>query len=1050
MTSYSLWYSYTPAADGLIKATTSGDVMVAPMATLYQGSPGSLTQVGCRGDVVAVTAGTTYYIRLSVPGCCFGTFTLDVTVPTPPANDLIENATPITSLPFTATQDNTDATVSPTDPPPSCNHGFASHSVWYSYTPATDGAMKATPSGPLFASPMATIYEGSPGSLTQVGCSGDVVAVTAGATYYIRLSLPGCCPGTFTLNVTVPNPPANDLIENATPITSLPFTATQDNTDATVSPTDPPSPCAFGSTSRTLWYSYTAAADGLIRASIPSASPAITIYQGTPDSLTQVGCGGDTVAITAGSTYYVMVAVTGCCPGTFTLDITVPNPPANDLIENATAITSLPFTATQTSIDATVSPTDPPSTCASGSYTLWYSYTAPTEGLIKVRTSASPNPFVAPTVTVLQGEPGSLTQLGCGGQVLPVTAGTTYYVMLSGCCPVSFTLDVTVPTPPSNDEIANATAASTLPFTASHDNTDATPSASDPRSTCVGTGLSSVWYAYTAPADGAIEVRTSSPTLMPPTVSVYHGPAASLTQLGCSNPVVRVTAGVTYYIMLSASSCCLGPYTIDITPATPPANDLIENATHISVPFSATQDSTDATISPTDPTSTCVIGGGVGMPTMWYSFTAPSDGLIKIRTAAFAAPAVTLYHGAPGELIEAGCGEFVPVTAGTTYHVMLSAHACCTGPFTFDVTMATPPPNDLIENATPITTLPFNATQSSIDTTASPGDPSSPCTGTAPTVWYSYTATFDGLIGARITGGFFTGGLTIYQGAPGSLTQIGCGFPGGLVSTPVVKDASYYVAVAPPRGDSFTLDVTELLTISLPADLTFEATGPSGVTVEYSAAATLPDGSPAPIDCAPASGSVLSLGDTTITCTASDNAGHALTRGFVVHVVDTTAPALTVPATVTVDATGPDGAAVTYTVSATDIVDLAPTITCDPPPETSFAIGDTTVRCVATDFSGNSSNAEQFTVRVNGAARQLQDLSDDVAALPGPASLRISLGAKLHLARVALARDNRTSACAALTAFILEVHARSGRSISTATATVLIADASRIRAVIAC
>ena len=41
----------------------------------------------------------------------------------PPSNDLIENATPITSLPFTATQDSTDATVSPTDPPPACNQG---------------------------------------------------------------------------------------------------------------------------------------------------------------------------------------------------------------------------------------------------------------------------------------------------------------------------------------------------------------------------------------------------------------------------------------------------------------------------------------------------------------------------------------------------------------------------------------------------------------------------------------------------------------------------------------------------------------------------------------------------------------------------------------------------------------------------------------------------------------------------------------------------------------------------------------------------------------
>src|SRR4029079_3488018 len=155
------------------------EMFASPMATVYEGSPGSLTQVGCGGRVVPVTAGTTYYIKLADAGCCYGTFTIDVTVAVPPANDLIEHATPIPALPFTATQSSTDATVSPTAPPPSCNFGGVSYTLWYTYTAGSDGFIKVnTSSTEMFASPMATVYEGSPGSLTQVGCGGRVVPVT--------------------------------------------------------------------------------------------------------------------------------------------------------------------------------------------------------------------------------------------------------------------------------------------------------------------------------------------------------------------------------------------------------------------------------------------------------------------------------------------------------------------------------------------------------------------------------------------------------------------------------------------------------------------------------------------------------------------------------------------------------------------------------------------------------------------------------------------------------------------------------------------------------
>ena len=54
--------------------------------------------------------------------------------------------------------------------------------------------------------------------------------------------------------------------------------------------------------------------------------------------------------------------------------------------------------------------------------------------------------------------------------------------------------------------------------------------------------------------------------------------------------------------------------------------------------------------------------------------------------------------------------------------------------------VATPPANDLIENATPIASLPFSATQSTQDAMHSTSDPAASCFGAAATVWYRYDA----------------------------------------------------------------------------------------------------------------------------------------------------------------------------------------------------------------------------------------------------------------------------------------------------------------------
>lgn len=79
---------------------------------------------------------------------------------------------------------------------------------------------------------------------------------------------------------------------------------------------------------------------------------------------------------------------------------------------------------------------------------------------------------------------------------------------------------------------------------------------------------------------------------------------------------------------------------------------------------------------------------------------------------------------------------------------------------------------------------------------------------------------------------------------------------------------------------------------------------------------------------------------------------------------DLVPPVLSVPAPITVAATGPAGATVVFTASATDNLDPAPAVTCDHSSGSVFLPGTTTVRCTAADAAGNVSAPASFTVTV--------------------------------------------------------------------------------------
>jgi hypothetical protein len=133
--------------------------------------------------------------------------------------------------------------------------------------------------------------------------------------------------------------------------------------------------------------------------------------------------------------------------------------------------------------------------------------------------------------------------------------------------------------------------------------------------------------------------------------------------------------------------------------------------------------------------------------------------------------------------------------------------------------------------------------------------------------------------------------------------------------------------------------------------------------VTFSASASdLVDGAITPT-CVPASGSTFPLGPTSVSCSATDAHGNTDSAGFTVTVEDTTPPALTVPADITAEASGPAGAVVTFAASATDIVDGSITPTCIPASGSTFALGTVAVTCSATDAHDNT-GSESFNVTV--------------------------------------------------------------------------------------
>ena len=107
-------------------------------------------------------------------------------------------------------------------------------------------------------------------------------------------------------------------------------------------------------------------------------------------------------------------------------------------------------------------------------------------------------------------------------------------------------------------------------------------------------------------------------------------------------------------------------------------------------------------------------------------------------------------------------------------------------------------------------------------------------------------------------------------------------------------------------------------------------------------------------------------------------------------------PSIAAPSSLVAEATGPLGAVVSYTVTASN-VDGAVPVSCVPASGSTFHLGHTTVSCSSTDGQGNTSRAS-FDV-------QVRDTTAPTLSVPGDITVKTSLAGGVKVSYVATATD---------------------------------------------
>jgi uncharacterized delta-60 repeat protein len=359
---------------------------------------------------------------------------------------------------------------------------------------------------------------------------------------------------------------------------------------------------------------------------------------------------------------------------------------------------------------------------------------------------------------------------------------------------------------PANDNFVGATDLGVLgtPGTFSDNNTGASREPGEPL-IVTNAGGASIWYTWTAPTNGTVSfdtVGSSIDTLL----GVYLGNSVSnLTLIAqddnsgggtASKVTFNAIAGTVFRIAVDGAGGVQGGITLNwsiVAPAGVSSNDVFTNATVISggsgtifgYNLFATK---EFKLNPNPPPLVVTepnIGGNVGGASIWYSWTAPSAGVVTFDTAGSSFDTLLgIYSGTNvfqlftvaqnDDFMEkrSSLVSFI-ASAGTTYRIGVDGYNrtgfptnAAMGFVALNWNLQSFPVNDNFANATAVDSSPLSGTISgnNLGATTEPGEPSHAGFPALQSLWYKWTAPQDGEVQMDTLGSSFDTVLGVYTG----------------------------------------------------------------------------------------------------------------------------------------------------------------------------------------------------------------------------------------------------------------------------------------------
>jgi predicted dehydrogenase len=254
--------------------------------------------------------------------------------------------------------------------------------------------------------------------------------------------------------------------------------------------------------------------------------------------------------------------------------------PTNDNFSSATIISGSSGQTTGDNSDATSETGEPNHVDTEGGTSVWWSWTAPSNGTVVFDTSGSD--FDTLLAAYTGSEVGDLTSIASNDDSVDVqsqisfkaTAGTNYYIAVDGYDGETgdIVLNWVYGTAPGNDDFSSATPISSSSGQAAGNNSIASFETGEPNH-ADREGGTSVWWTWTAPSNGTVVFDTSGSDFDTLLAAYTGSEVGDLTSIASNDDYddnqsqisFETTAGTNYYIAVDGFSGAIGDIVLNWT-----------------------------------------------------------------------------------------------------------------------------------------------------------------------------------------------------------------------------------------------------------------------------------------------------------------------------------------------------------------------------------------------------------------------------------------------------------------------------------------------------